>query len=460
MSELRGPPGGGAAFDRDLTKGSVFRNLWTLSWPMMISNSLNMLGPTIDMIWVGRLGTAAIAGVGAAGMGLMILMPAMMGLTMGARAMIARFIGSGDEVGANHVARQAFVLSAGFSTIMAVIGIFFAEPILRLLGMGDDVIREGAPYMRIIFVGSIALACRFIAESIMQASGDAVTPMKITVVTRIFHVALVPFLVLGWWIFPRMGTSGAALTNVLSQSIGLALALWVLFSGRTRIRLNLSNFRLDPGIIWRMVKIGLPALVSGLVQPFAMTLFMRIIASFGTVAVAAFTLGTRIQMLLFMPGAALGMAAGVIAGQNLGAGQPERAEKSGWMAAGVVEVIMLIGAAVVLLGADSIVGIFSSDPDLVETASAFIKIAVVGYLVMGASMVFMQCLMGVGDTVPPMVLNLIMMWAVQLPLAYFLPRVTNLGVYSVPWAMVTGMYFGAIVFTVYFRMGRWKRKQV
>ena len=284
--------------------------------------------------------------------------------------------------------------------------------------------------------------------------------MKITVVTRIFHVALVPFLVLGWWIFPRMGTSGAALTNVLSQSIGLALALWVLFSGRTRIRLNLSNFRLDPGIIWRMVKIGLPALVSGLVQPFAMTLFMRIIASFGTVAVAAFTLGTRIQMLLFMPGAALGMAAGVIAGQNLGAGQPERAEKSGWMAAGVVEVIMLIGAAVVLLGADSIVGIFSSDPDLVETASAFIKIAVVGYLVMGASMVFMQCLMGVGDTVPPMVLNLIMMWAVQLPLAYFLPRVTNLGVYSVPWAMVTGMYFGAIVFTVYFRMGRWKRKQV
>lgn len=460
MQGAPGIPAGRAAFDRDLTKGSIFRNLWSLAWPMIISSSLNMLGPTIDMIWVGRLGTAAIAGVGAAGMGLMILMPALMGLSMGARAMIARFIGASDEPGANQVARQAFVLSVGFSAVIAVIGIFFAESILKLLGMGDDVIREGAPYLRIVFVGSIALACRFIAEGIMQASGDTVTPMKITIGTRIFHVVVCPFLVLGWWIFPRLGTSGAALTNVLSQSIGLSLALWVLFSGRTRIRLNLNNFRLDPGIIWRMVKIGFPSLVSGLAQPFAMTIFMRIIASFGTIAVAAFTLGTRVQMLLFMPGIALGMAAGVLAGQNLGADQPERAEKSGWMAAGVVEVIMLIGSGGILLWADNLVGIFSSDPVLVKTAGTFVKIAVAGYLVMGVSMVFMQCLMGVGDTIPPMVLNLVMMWAVQLPLAFILPKVTDLGMYAVPWSMVVGMYFGAIFFTVYFRLGRWKRKRV
>ena len=112
---------------RDWTKGNIFRNLWSLSWPMIISNTLQMAGPTIDMIWVGKLGTASIAGVGAAGMGMMILMPAMMGLTMGARAMIARFIGAGDEDGANQVVRQAFVLSAGFCTITALIGIFFAE---------------------------------------------------------------------------------------------------------------------------------------------------------------------------------------------------------------------------------------------------------------------------------------------------------------------------------------------
>jgi Na+-driven multidrug efflux pump len=130
------------------------------------------------------------------------------------------------------------------------------------------------------------------------------------------------------------------------------------------------------------------------------------------------------------------------------------------MAAGLIECIMLLGSGVILLWAANIVGIFSSEPALVTTASTFLKIAVVGYLVMGITMVFMQCLMGVGDTVPPMAVNLVMLWAVQLPLAFYLPRVTDLGMYSIPWAMVAGMYFGAITFTIYFRLGRWKRKKV
>ena len=460
MGGMGGFPGGRGAFGRDLTKGGIFRNLWSLSWPMMISSSVVMLGPSIDMIWVGRLGTTAIAAVGAAGMGMMILMPAMMGLTTGARAMIARFIGADDVEGANHVARQAFVLSASFSAIIALVGIFLAESILRVLGMADDVVVVGAAYMRIVFAGSVFMSFGFIAQGAMQASGDAQTPMKITIGSRLLHVVVCPFLIFGWWIFPRLGVSGAAVANIASQGVGTVIMIWVLFGGHTRIRLNMSNFRFDPNIIWRMVKIGIPALVTGLVQPFAMAIFMRIIASFGTVAVAAHTLATRVQMLLFMPGMALGMAAGVLAGQNLGAGQPERAEKSGWMAAGLVEVIMLIGSASILLWADNIVGIFSPEPSLVEMTTTFLKIALVGYLVMGLSAVLMQCLMGVGDTVPPMVINLVNMWAVQIPLAYFLPKITNLGVYGIRWAMVVGMFSGAIAFTTYFQLGRWKRKRV
>jgi len=453
-------PGTRPGFDRDLTKGNPYKNLFFLAWPMIINNSLNMLGPTIDMVWVGRLGPAAIAGVGAAGMGMMIIMPAMMGLTMGTRAMIARFIGSGDEMGANHVARQAFALGLGFSFIVAIIGLFFADAILRLLGMGADVIAQGANYLRIIFVGSIAMSSRFIAESIMQSSGDSQTPMKITAFLRIVHIIVCPFLVLGWWIFPRLGTNGAALTNVFSHSLGLFLGLWILFSGRTRIQLNMKNFRFDPSIVWRMVKIGTPALISGVAQPFAMTLLIRIIASFGTLAVAAYTLSNRIQMLLFMPGAALGMASGIIAGQNLGARQPDQAEKSVWIASGMVEVFMLIGSSAILFWASNIVGIFSTDAELIVIASTFLKIVVVGFLIMGISMVMMQSLTGVGDTVPPMILQLVMMWAVQIPLAIYLPKVTPLGVYAIPCAGVASMYLGTICFIIYFRMGRWKTKVV
>ena len=147
-----------AGFDRDLTKGSIVGNLLRLSWPMMISSTLNMLGPTIDMIWVGKLGSASIAGVGVAGTAVMLVNSAMMGFVVGARAMIARFIGAGDASGANHVARQAFVLSASFAIVLMAAGIFFAETLLILMGMEAEVVSEGAAYLRILLVGSLAMS--------------------------------------------------------------------------------------------------------------------------------------------------------------------------------------------------------------------------------------------------------------------------------------------------------------
>ncbi len=460
MPEVDGSAGKRAAFDRDWTQGSIFRNLLSLSWPMIVSTGLNMLGPTIDMIWVGKLGSASIAGVGVAGIAVMMVVSGMMGLFTGLRAMVARFVGAGDDSDAVHVARQAFVLSAAFSIVMAAMGIFFAESILTLMGLEADVIAQGTVYMRIMFVGTVVMSFRLVTESVMQASGDAVTPMRIVIFSRIFHVILVPFLIFGWWIFPRLGVSGAALTNIFSQTLGLALGLWFLFSGRSRLRLSLSSFRLDFNIIWRIVKVGIPASIMGIQQNLGQFAMMWIIAPFGTLAVAAHTLGQRTEMILFMPGAGLGIASGVLAGQNLGAGQPERAERTGWLAMGLVEGIMVVSAGAILLWAEHIVGIFTTEPELVALASTFLRIATAGYLVLGLIIVAQMCLSGVGDTLPPMIFTLLITWLVQLPLAFLLPRVTDLGVYGVRWAMVIGIGVGAVAFITYFRMGRWKRKTV
>ena len=449
-----------AAFDRDLTKGSIVGNLLRLSWPMMISSTLNMLGPTIDMIWVGKLGTASIAGVGVAGTAVMLVNSAMMGFVVGARAMIARFIGEGDASGANHVARQAFVLSASFAIVLMAAGIFFAETLLTLMGIEAEVVSEGAAYLRILLVGSLAMSFRMMTEGIMQASGDSMTPMKIAVSFRIFHVALCPFLVLGWWIFPRLGVSGAALTNVISQSLGMAFGLWILLSGRTRLRLTLGDFRLDPGTIWRIVKVGIPASFTGMGRSLGHFALMWIMVPFGTVAVAAHSLGQRIEVQLFFPIMGLGVGAGVLAGQNLGAGQPGRAEKTSWLAVGLGEGFMVACTVVILLWAERVVGIFNTEPELVKLASSFLRIAAVGYLVLGLNAVMGQCLSGVGDTVPPMLATLLTIWVVQIPLSLLLPRVTDFGVYGVRWAMVVGMVAGAVAYVIYFRLGRWKRKKV
>ena len=448
------------AFGRDWTEGNVFRNLVALSWPIVVSNSLNLLGPVIDMIWVGKLGAAAIAGVGVSSMAVMVINSARMGLTQGTRALVSRFIGSGDTEGANHVSQQAFVVSAGYVVVMASIGIFLAEPVMNLFGLEADVVKEGAVYMRVLFVGSIAMSFRMMAQSIMQASGDTVTPMRITVFFRIFHAALSPLLIFGLWIFPRMGVSGAAATNVISQGIGGTIGLWVLFSGRSRLRLSLRNFRLDPGVIWRILKIGIPASIMGMERSLGNIVLMLFVTPFGTLAVAGHALMQRIEGVLRMPTNGLGVGAGVLAGQNLGAGQPDRAEKSGWMAVGIGEVFGLIAAIGVFVWAEQVIRVFNTNPGVVEVSSSFLRIAAAGYLSIGIYFVLQQCISGTGDTMPPMLIAMLNFWLVQISLAYLLPKYTDLGVLGVRWAIVAGMFAGAIAYAIYFRLGRWKSKRL
>jgi putative MATE family efflux protein len=427
---------------------------------MVINQSLNLLGPTIDMIWVGRLGSASIAGVGVAGIAVGLVMSAMMGLMMGMRAMVARFIGAGNVKDANHVAIQAFVVSAAFSILMAAIGIFFTESILNLFNLEPDVVSEGAAYLRILFVCSVIMCLRVMAEGGMQASGDAQTPMRIAIFFRLFHVALCPFMVFGWWIFPRLGVSGAALTNVISQSLGLFISLWILFTGRSRLRLTLRNFSIDPNIIWRIVKIGLPACVMGMQMSLGHFVFVGLMSPFGTNAVAAHAVCQRVEMVVFMPIAGVGMAAGVLAGQNLGARKPERAERSGWLAAALAEGFMLICCTLLFVYAENIVRIFNAEAGLVEIGSIFLKIAAAGYLMIGCVIVLEYCISGSGDTLPAMIFSLTITWGVQIPLAFILPRITSLGVYGVRWSMVAAIFVGLIAFVTYFRLGRWKRKRV
>jgi putative MATE family efflux protein len=446
--------------ERDWTKGSIVGNLWSLAWPMIISYSLWAVGRTIDMIWVGKLGATSIAGVGVAVIVIMLGMTAQFGIVVGARAMIARFVGAGDAEAANYTSGQAFVISTSYAIVMAAIGIFLAKTILSLFGLEAEVVAEGAAYLRIAFVAWMPMSFWTTAFGIMQASGDAVVPLRIAILFRSAHAALCPFLVLGWWIFPHLGVSGAAISNVAADTLGMALGLWVLFNGRTRIRLTLRYFRPDLNLIWRIVKISIPAIVAGVQRTFGGLVLMRFMVAFGTLAVAAHSLGQNVETILLMPGAGLGMAGAVLVGQNLGASQPKRAERSGWLAVGLMEAFIAIFAVAILLKPESIIGIFNTEPALVELTSIFLMIAIVGYLALAFSNILQNCIAGAGDTIPPMVFSLLDIWGVQLPLAFLLPRVTNLGVYGVRWAIVIGTVVGAIAYITYYWLGRWKRKRV
>ena len=449
-----------AAIEKDYTEGSIAGNLLTLTWPTTVSNTIFMLGPMIDMIWVGSLGSSAIAGVGISGMAAMVMMSARMGLNTGTRALVARFVGAKDNDSANHVAQQAFVLSALFAMLTATIGILFAEKILVLMGVEPDVVKQGADYMRIVFVGSVSMSFTMMAQGIMQASGDAVTPMKVSVGIRVFHVMLSPVLIFGLWIFPFMGVKGAALTGVITQGVGGAILLWHLFKGKTRLKMTMKNFSFDWAMIWRIVKIGIPSSVTGMERSFANFLLMWLVVPFGTAAVAAQSLCTRIDSMVNMPAMGLGQSAGVLAGQNLGAGQPDRAERTAWIAAGLFTCVTLVASIMIWFFAENIVQVFNSEAELVEITANFLRINILSYLVFGVVVVLMNCLNGVGDTTIPMWTTLLTMWLIQVPMAYILPKITSLGVYGVRWGIVTAIVMRAVIYTLYFRTGRWQRKMI
>ena len=452
--------GRAGARQTDWTKGSISRNFLSLSWPIVVGGMLNMLGPTIDMVWVGRLGEASIAGVGVSGMVVQLVNSMTMGLFTGMRAMIARFVGAGDHESANHVARQALTISVAFSLFTAIIGIFLAEQILMMLGVSAEVVHEGAAYLRINFIGMVTMTFRMMTEATMQASGDAIRPMRIAIFFRLFHVLLAPFLIFGWWIFPYMGVSGAAVTNVFAQALGAGIGLWYLFGGHTRLHLTMHQFRFDPAVIWRMVKIGIPASITAMERTFGQLVLMWLVVPFGTVAVAAHTVGQRVDQFVNNPFMAFGQAAGILAGQNLGAHEPKRAEKTGWMAVALSSVLLLLISVALFFWAEWAVRVFTSSGDLIDKTSLYVRIQIAGYTAFGFTMVISQLLNGVGDTLPVMIFTLLGMWAVQVPVSYVLSRHAGLGVAGVWWGMAAGVLARSIVYTVYFKIGKWKLKNV
>jgi putative MATE family efflux protein len=445
---------------RDWTKGNIFKNLLSLSWPLIIGNILTSSGNVIDMIWVGKLGSASVAGVAVSYLLVQLLDAFKMGLDMGTRAMIAHFVGAGDNKMANHVALQGYVVTIGFAIFVGTIGALLAVPILRIMGLAPEAVAEGAPYLRIQFIGIVTMGLIWQNQGTMQFSGDTIGPLKVAIVYRFVHVVLCPFMVFGWWIFPRLGTAGAAYTGIISASVGAAMGLWFLLSGRTRLKLSFRHFRPDAKMIWRIIKIGVPASVTGIERSLGQVVLTRFIAPFGTIATAAHALVLQVTQLINIAGSGLGQGAAVLVGQNLGARQPSQSEKSAWLGVGLYTGVVFLASLVVWFWGKNVIGVFNNEADVLEIGKTFLKIQVLTYLFSGCTVVLQQCLNGAGDTLPVMIVTLLGMLGIQLPLAFLLSRHTGLGVNGTYWAIAIGTIIMAASYTTYFRVGLWKRKKL
>lgn len=459
-----GAPGGGrrpsAYVTRDLTSGSIPRNLLFLAWPQFVEGILRVVDQLADLIWAGFLGHRAIAGMGAAQQYSMMAFTARMGLDISMRAMVSRAVGMGQPALANSVVLHAITLTIAYSSVLVVVGVLFTEPLLRMIGMSDAVVAEGSAYMKVQFLGQASVGLQMLTSHALAASGDSLTPMKATLIARLIHIFLSPALVFGLAGLPAIGLPGAALANVAAHGLSLAFLLWVLFTGQSRLRLTLSGFRLDLQLIKQLVKIGLPASVNGMERSVAQILVLAILAPFGDLAVAAFTLSRRVEMLAHTGSMGVGNASGTIVGQSLGAGKPERAKETVMWAAGFGLLVNGTLTLLVVLFPIAFLSLFTRDADFLPVAEQWILIQAIGYVAVALAMVGGQTFQTAGDTLFVMLVTLATMWAIELPLALFLSRGTPLGELGVAWAILAPMLARPLIYIPYFFWGRWMRVKV
>jgi putative MATE family efflux protein len=445
---------------RDYTTGSLGKSIWLLAVPMVMEMGLVSLYRVADMFWVGKLGADALAAITIGENIRWTLSGLAMGQGIGSLAVIARRTGEKDEEAANHAALQAVLLAVTISLAISVVGFVLAEPLLRLLGTEPAVIPEGLRFLRVTFAGLVGFLMVPIVNSLFRGAGEA----RIALLVRVFAYGLgllvEPALVFGWGPLPSLGVAGAALSLVGSQWLGFLLQIWVLVSGRARIRINLHRLRVDLPIMGQIFTIALPSTVQTTLRSLSRTMLLAIVALYGTYAVASYGVAIRIFMTIFVPGFGLGNAAATLVGQNLGAGKPGRAARSAWLIGAFNVGLMLACAAVIVPLAGPIVRVFNDTPEVVALGAQALRVLAVGYLFSALGSVIARAFDGAGNTVPAMVINLLTLWGVQIPLAWILSQVAGWGTTGL-WAGISvANVCNGLIFAGWFLRGKWKERQV
>lgn len=461
---------------RDLTQGSIPRNLAHLGWPQVTEGAINSLDQLLDLFWAGHgVGARGIASIGVAQNYIMFIRLGRMGIDISSRAMVARAVGMGDLKLANHVVLQTFTLNILLAAVTLIPGAIFTEFLLRILGASDELIAIGTVYMQVQFLASAAQGFRNMTGSVLQAAGDTLTPMKATMVARVIDWFLTPMLMFGWLGLPEMGLVGVSVVNTISNGIGFGINSYGLLAGSSRLKLTFSSYYLDAPLVGRIIRLALPASITQAERSLAQLFVVGIVATFGDFALAAFALTRRVETIANLGSQGLGNAAGVICAQNIGAGRPERARETVWWAIGYVLILRVILGGLLLAFPVFFLSIFNQEPELLEVGTLWLQILVVGFFFQGLTQIFQQSFQISGDTVMPMLTVLVTVWLVEIPLAAILsgaalswtifgwtPPVPDfgLGQYGAAWALSVAQGSRLIVYFPYFLWGPWQHKEV
>lgn len=446
--------------EADYTKISLGRAIFLLAVPMILELVMESAFAIADIYFVGKLGASAVATVGLTETYLYLLYSLAMGLSTAVTAIIARRIGEKNREAAATAAIQAIFLGLLFSIPFAIAGIFFSRELLWLMGADAWSIAHGYRYTQWMLGGNAVIVLLFVINAVFRGAGDAAVAMRVLFVANLLNIALDPLLIFGWGPIPAMGIEGAAIATNIGRGVGVLMQLWILFHGGKHIGARVSQLYWEAKTMMNIVRTSIGGIGQMLVSMTSWIFLMRILSDVGSDAVAGATIAIRVMMFAMMPAWGLSNAATTLVGQNLGAGDPDRAESSVWRI-GSYNMILLIGVSFVFFFYnEALIGLFTTDSGVIAMGAEWLRILSYSFFVYGWWMVSSSAFNGSGDTRTPTKINLVFFWLIQIPLCYLLA--IHFG-----WEQ-SGVFWGVFVsetsvglFTLWlFTRGRWKKTVV
>jgi putative MATE family efflux protein len=449
--------------DHDYTQGSVRQAILLLAIPMILELSLESVFAVVDIYFVSSLPNSknAITTVGLTELSITIVYSLAIGLSTAATAVVARRIGEKNPDGAAHAGMQSLLIALIASAVFGVSGVIFADDILRFMGAAPEVIKEGVVFTRIMLGGSIVIIMLFLINGIFRGAGDAAMAMRSLWIASILNIILCPMLIKGYGPFPELGLTGAAIATTIGRGVGVLYQCYYLFKGKGIIKIRPVHFKWDVPVIKTLIEVGWPATLQFVIQSGSWIIVGRLVAETGhTGAFAGYQLAIRNIVFFILPAWGLSNAAATLVGQNLGAGQPERAERSALLTTKYNAIFMSAVMLLFLLFASPIISIFTKEPDVHHHGVLALQIIGSGFIFYGIGMVMIQSLNGAGDTKAPTWINFIGFWLFQIPLAYTLAKGFDLGPVGAFAAVPIAETGIAIVAYIIFKKGKWKTIKV
>ncbi len=446
--------------ERDYTAGPVGPALVMLSVPMVLEMVMESLFAVVDVFYVSRVSADAVATVGVTESMLTIVYTVALGLGIGAMAVVSRRIGEKEADGAAQAAAQAIALGLIVAAAVGAIGFFNAEALLGAMGATPSMIESSLGYTQVMFAGNATVTLLFLNNAIFRGAGDPAIAMRMLWLGNAINIVVCPFLFFGLGPFPELGVTGAAIGTNIGRGTAVVMQLWMMFSGRSRVRLTRRHLELVPSVMWNVCRLSGSGFLQILIDTSSYIGLVRVISTFGSDALAGYTIGIRTVIFAILPAWGLSNAAATMVGQALGAGKPERAEEAVWTAA-KYNAFVLGGVSVIFVTLASwIVSIYTSDPRVAPYATSCLWIVSTGFVFFAYGLVFTQSFNGAGDTWTPTWINLGCFWVFQIPLAWLLAIHFEMGPAGVFIAMTVAFSTLAIVSGVIFRRGWWKTRRV